>query len=474
MRRHQGASGVVALLACSAAVLVLVVVVGTGGGGGGAVELGERTQRDISRLKAYVAKVHEAKAKTQSLQDVVVHKHNLLPLGRHYSQQPTGFIVQPAKYIHGILDVAAPVDSGTEATVPGIIKPEEGVPFPQTSTYGYQYYKQPQEQQLAVEAAHAAAKAGYVQQDSPTQELASSGPHQEQQEHGQGVREQKLSQTWQLSPQGTRIVVPPPMVAQDPRAIPAPLPMLPPPLQHAPPAVYPLARTAYPQPSPMAPAVAYPAKSIPNMFHAPFQEWDDEDAAQHAYNLAQWRAKILEAKLLQARLHQKLLGASEQPPPSPPPPSPTPHRGRRSGSRGGRASGASRGRSGDEGGSRRELVREMMEMRKQDRLRLGNVQEQVLSLAKETTAALNTLSGKIRCLVSGGCASAAKPVKKRAAYATQGELAQVESRVGTEYRDLVRRLRSRGGRGEVERGEGGALGSVASQEKLWEKISGHA
>jgi hypothetical protein len=28
--------------------------------------------------------------------------------------------------------------------------------------------------------------------------------------------------------------------------------------------------------------------------HHIYREWDDEDAAQHAYNLAQWRVKILQ------------------------------------------------------------------------------------------------------------------------------------------------------------------------------------
>ena len=55
-------------------------------------------------------------------------------------------------------------------------------------------------------------------------------------------------------------------------------------------------------------------KPVPNFFSPPFQQWEgsdallwsvqrltrfeDEDAAQHAYNLQQWRLKILQAKVL--------------------------------------------------------------------------------------------------------------------------------------------------------------------------------
>ena len=41
-------------------------------------------------------------------------------------------------------------------------------------------------------------------------------------------------------------------------------------------------------PAPKAP------QAVPNYFKAPFGEWTAEDSAQHAYNLAQWRVRILQ------------------------------------------------------------------------------------------------------------------------------------------------------------------------------------
>ena len=71
----------------------------------------------------------------------------------------------------------------------------------------------------------------------------------------------------------------------------------------APPA--PAPSVVYVQPPPMQQPYAVPIPA-PASNQLPL-EWAAEDAAEHAYNLAQWRVKILKAK-------------NDQVPPCPPPP----------------------------------------------------------------------------------------------------------------------------------------------------------
>lgn len=465
----MGAASALLLVSCLVgAVLIASSEHNMGMAGERRVELGG-TREDIAKLRAYVHAEEKAKALQGQhiMTEPYVPQKNIVqsPNG----PEPSGFIVQPAKFIHGILDVAAPLDPGTEATVPGIIKPEAGtLPYRRAFVYG-QHLTGPAEvdqtydpTEIALGAAHAAAAAGYMQAALPQQLAQTVG------------RQQQLTETWQLDPDGTQVVVPPHVFAQDPRDIRAPLPMLPPPLAPVP-GVYPQAPVVLPSMAPNAPAVAYPSRGVPNMFRAPFREWSNEDAAEHAYNLAEWRAKILEAKLLQAKLRQELLAeASARAPPHVPAQSGEGMEGPRSWVSSGR-----RGLRGRRGGTREALLKKMQAMRKEDKAQLGAVQKQVLSLAKETTKALDTLSGRIKCL-STGCGAGPQrqaersSARQRAVYATQGQLAQMEKQVGSEYGVIERRLASLSageGRGGSEHGQG-LQGGVEGQEKLWESIAG--
>jgi len=91
----------------------------------------------------------------------------------------------------------------------------------------------------------------------------------------------------------------------------------------APPMMAPMA-PAYPAPAPYAAPfqAAYAAPAGYNSYQAPTvwsgdhvvsagqPEWAAEDAAQHALNLANWRIKLLQAKLEQAKLAAKVMNVA--------------------------------------------------------------------------------------------------------------------------------------------------------------------
>ncbi|EKX31442.1 hypothetical protein GUITHDRAFT_156576 [Guillardia theta CCMP2712] len=63
------------------------------------------------------------------------------------------------------------------------------------------------------------------------------------------------------------------------------------------------------------PSQQAPVQQVPVPYPAPASqqlpmEWAAEDAAEHAYNLAQWRVKILKAKMEQAKLRKELMAVT--------------------------------------------------------------------------------------------------------------------------------------------------------------------
>jgi len=114
-------------------------------------------------------------------------------------------------------------------------------------------------------------------------------------------------------------------------------------------------------------------------------EWAAEDAAEHAYNLAQWRVKILRAKMEQAKLRKQLMsvtmGATEEPEgPS--------ESGDDASEGGGDDKGRGRGMRGGGESRRGELVA---------------VKQSLLSLAQETVGAIKQLKNQMMSLKKAVC-----------------------------------------------------------------------
>mmetsp|Transcript_27398 Transcript_27398/g.56074 ORF Transcript_27398/g.56074 Transcript_27398/m.56074 type:complete len:358 (+) Transcript_27398:57-1130(+) len=157
---------------------------------------------------------------------------------------PLGFVVREGKRIHGVLDVAAPLDAGAGGAVPGIVT------LAKRDT-----------------AASSTPSAAALNQPQSAQQLYEDG----------------YTSDYEEEPAFKPVVfnrAPSPVTPSSP--------------------FYAQAATSAPPPSNLV-------QPLPNFFTPPFQRWSDEDAAQHAYNLAGWRVRILQSKVRQAQLHRQLL-----------------------------------------------------------------------------------------------------------------------------------------------------------------------
>ena len=96
------------------------------------------------------------------------------------------------------------------------------------------------------------------------------------------------------------------------------------------PVTYVMQAPAYGSPVTYAPSGAYGVAAPPSVSYVMQpqasqqlpMEWAAEDAAEHAYNLAQWRVKILKAKMDQAKLRKELMQETVRTPSLPPAPTP--------------------------------------------------------------------------------------------------------------------------------------------------------
>ncbi|EKX49665.1 hypothetical protein GUITHDRAFT_135840 [Guillardia theta CCMP2712] len=252
-----------------------------------------------------------SKAKTQTLAGAYAYSPTAM--------QPTISIPAPAGYtirngvsVHGIVDIAAPLDPDTGTAVPGIVVPSgkqtaaQKLSSQQATAVDPRMQVNPttgvaQSYQAAAGGMNAALygqKMAALSSQTQPQQLA-----QVEEDEDMYPTEPAASESYLAGPGDTYNVpeYPKPQVYTEKGG---PLVSEDEPQKFN---DYPESSSALTSGVTSSPPVYQAPKPVPNFFSPPFQQWEDEDAAQHAYNLQQWRLKILQAKVQQAALRKKLL-----------------------------------------------------------------------------------------------------------------------------------------------------------------------
>mmetsp|Transcript_44144 Transcript_44144/g.88534 ORF Transcript_44144/g.88534 Transcript_44144/m.88534 type:complete len:430 (-) Transcript_44144:187-1476(-) len=135
-------------------------------------------------------------------------------------------------------------------------------------------------------------------------------------------------------------------------------------------------------------------------------EWAAEDAAEHAYNLAQWRVKILKAKMDQAKLRKQLMHLSM---------------------------------GEDAGGSAEEEAKPQ----RASGAELRAIKGSLLTLAQETTAAIKQLKDQMQALRSAACCSEKGPTTQLSQVngsPMEQQLALIKAQKAKEVKNLKERM----------------------------------
>jgi len=214
---------------------------------------------------------------------------------------PTGYVVKQGKAIHAMLDIAAPIDSSTDSSIPGIVIPqkaggdaEEAQPMAaggqtQSLADSSAYTATASAMQAAAQGGAAASEVRGARQQQ-LEEEEEDGNVGTMADEDEDMMTPTESESYAMEePDGD---LTPHKVVYNYNYGGAPQYATHPPVQE---------EQADPTEAPTS-----IVKPVPNFFVSPFQRWHDEDAAQHAYNLQQWRVKILQAKLKQAELNHQL------------------------------------------------------------------------------------------------------------------------------------------------------------------------
>jgi hypothetical protein len=145
-------------------------------------------------------------------------------------------------------------------------------------------------------------------------------------------------------------------------------------------------------------------------------EWAAEDAAEHAYNLAQWRVKILRAKMEQATLRKQLMAVAMGEVGDP----------QTSLSSGPAAGGA---------------APQLKQSRGRDAGELRQIKGSLLALAKETVGAIKQLKGQMVALRNRQHVLAKRPAEVPVKQ-EQTALAQAEAKIKAQKEKEVQQLKS--------------------------------
>ena len=223
-----------------------------------------------------------------------------------------------------MIDIAAPLDADTGAAVPAIVVPSrlppDGSPH-QGAALG-PVPTSPGQAQVANLPPEMSAPEGAQQLSEASDFSARLGDDEDMYPKVHTEAEQYLlngplpdlqAGPTMAAPPPVQLAPPPPVAMMPPAGVPAgslaplaPHVALPPQVAAPAAAAAPSAPIMMDEQHAYVPAARVP-RAVPNYFKAPFDKWSEEDHAVHAYNLAQWRVKILKAK-------------NDQVPPCPPPP----------------------------------------------------------------------------------------------------------------------------------------------------------
>jgi len=146
-------------------------------------------------------------------------------------------------------------------------------------------------------------------------------------------------------------------------------------------------------------------------------EWAAEDAAEHAYNLAQWRVKILRAKMDQAKLRKQLMALSM----------------------------------GDDAAPSSALSEEPEEPEERgrdegrDEEELKSMKQSLLNLAQETVGAIKQLKNQMQQLRAAACCKEEEKgpttqLSQTSGGGVQQQLAAIKAKKATEVKNLKKRM----------------------------------